>query len=157
MQDIPGEPIGGRMAQRRDGARHILRLRQPAPGIFASGGLEDLLDSLIWRRAGVAVTRANSGVPAETAKRSPVKRKSRIWRTAPPPNYLFTATDFNSYVTVSNASGAPQRKDGRMAANRRGWWSSRAGNVLPAEARVALPARGLSKKSARLDKFAVEQ
>jgi L-alanine-DL-glutamate epimerase-like enolase superfamily enzyme len=33
-----------------------------------------------------------------------------------PPNYLFTATDFNSYVTVSNASGAPQRKDGRMAA-----------------------------------------
>jgi cis-L-3-hydroxyproline dehydratase len=33
-----------------------------------------------------------------------------------PPNYLFTATDFNSYVTVSNAAGAPQRKDGRMAA-----------------------------------------
>jgi L-alanine-DL-glutamate epimerase-like enolase superfamily enzyme len=33
-----------------------------------------------------------------------------------PTNYLFTATDFNSYVTVSNASGAPQRKDGRMAA-----------------------------------------
>ena len=25
MQDIPGEPIGGRMAQRRDGARHIPR------------------------------------------------------------------------------------------------------------------------------------
>jgi len=34
-----------------------------------------------------------------------------------PPNYLFTATDFNSYVTVSDASGAPQRKDGRMAAS----------------------------------------
>jgi len=33
-----------------------------------------------------------------------------------PPNYLFTATDFNSYVTVSNATGAPQRQDGRMAA-----------------------------------------
>ena len=33
-----------------------------------------------------------------------------------PPNYLFTATDFNSYVTVSNASGAPRRQDGRMAA-----------------------------------------
>ena len=33
-----------------------------------------------------------------------------------PPDFLFTATDFNSYVTVSNASGAPQRKDGRMAA-----------------------------------------
>ena len=34
-----------------------------------------------------------------------------------PPEYLFTATDFNSYVTVSNAAGAPQRKDGRMAAS----------------------------------------
>jgi L-alanine-DL-glutamate epimerase-like enolase superfamily enzyme len=33
-----------------------------------------------------------------------------------PPRYLFTSTDFNSYVTVSNASGAPQRKNGRMAA-----------------------------------------
>ena len=31
-----------------------------------------------------------------------------------PPEYLFTATDFNSYVTVSNAAGAPRRKDGRM-------------------------------------------
>ena len=34
-----------------------------------------------------------------------------------PPDYLFTATDFNSYVTVSNAAGAPQRKDGRLAAS----------------------------------------
>ena len=29
----------------------------------------------------------------------------------------FTSTDFNSYVTVSNAEGAPQRQDGRMAAS----------------------------------------
>jgi len=34
-----------------------------------------------------------------------------------PPEYLFTATDFNSYVTVSTAEGAPQRRDGRMAAS----------------------------------------
>jgi L-alanine-DL-glutamate epimerase-like enolase superfamily enzyme len=34
-----------------------------------------------------------------------------------PPNYLFTATDFNSYLTVSNASGAPQRQNGRLAAS----------------------------------------
>jgi len=34
-----------------------------------------------------------------------------------PPNYLFTATDFNSYLTVSNATGAPQREDGRLAAS----------------------------------------
>ena len=33
-----------------------------------------------------------------------------------PPASLFTTTDFNSYLTVSNAEGAPQRKDGRLAA-----------------------------------------
>jgi L-alanine-DL-glutamate epimerase-like enolase superfamily enzyme len=33
-----------------------------------------------------------------------------------PPPLLFTATDFNSYVTVSNAEGAPHRQNGRMAA-----------------------------------------
>jgi L-alanine-DL-glutamate epimerase-like enolase superfamily enzyme len=33
-----------------------------------------------------------------------------------PPEFLFTATDFNSYVTVSLAAGAPRRRDGRMAA-----------------------------------------
>ena len=31
--------------------------------------------------------------------------------------FLFTATDFNSYVTVSTAKGAPQRVEGRMAAS----------------------------------------
>jgi len=34
-----------------------------------------------------------------------------------PPEFLFTATDFNSYVTVSIAAGAPQRAGGRMAAS----------------------------------------
>jgi cis-L-3-hydroxyproline dehydratase len=34
-----------------------------------------------------------------------------------PPDYLFSSTDFNSYVTVSTANGAPQRKDGRLAAS----------------------------------------
>jgi L-alanine-DL-glutamate epimerase-like enolase superfamily enzyme len=33
-----------------------------------------------------------------------------------PPELLFTATDFNSYVTVSVADGAPRRVNGRMAA-----------------------------------------
>ncbi len=33
-----------------------------------------------------------------------------------PPDLLFTATDFNSYVTVSTATGAPQRVEGRMSA-----------------------------------------
>jgi L-alanine-DL-glutamate epimerase-like enolase superfamily enzyme len=34
-----------------------------------------------------------------------------------PPEFLFTATDFNSYVTVSIAEGAPRRINGRMAAS----------------------------------------
>ena len=36
-----------------------------------------------------------------------------------PPELLFTATDFNSYVTVSTAEGAPRRRNGRMAAPER--------------------------------------
>jgi L-alanine-DL-glutamate epimerase-like enolase superfamily enzyme len=34
-----------------------------------------------------------------------------------PPEFLFTATDFNSYVTVSHSEGAPKRQNGRMAAS----------------------------------------
>lgn len=34
-----------------------------------------------------------------------------------PPEYLFSATDFNSYVTVSLAEGAPQRQHGRLSAS----------------------------------------
>lgn len=34
-----------------------------------------------------------------------------------PEEYRFTATDFNSYVTVSTAEGAPQRRQGQMAAS----------------------------------------
>jgi L-alanine-DL-glutamate epimerase-like enolase superfamily enzyme len=33
-----------------------------------------------------------------------------------PPEFLFTSTDFNSYVTLSTAEGAPRRVAGRMAA-----------------------------------------
>lgn len=36
-----------------------------------------------------------------------------------PPEMLFSSTDFNSYVTVSTAEGAPQRRHGRMAASTR--------------------------------------
>jgi cis-L-3-hydroxyproline dehydratase len=34
-----------------------------------------------------------------------------------PPEYLFSATDFNSYVTVSIATGAPERRDGKLSAS----------------------------------------
>lgn len=36
-----------------------------------------------------------------------------------PPEYLFSATDFNSYVTVSIATGAPERRNGKLAASSR--------------------------------------
>lgn len=36
-----------------------------------------------------------------------------------PPEFLFSTTDFNSYVTRSIAEGAPQRHNGRMAASTR--------------------------------------
>jgi L-alanine-DL-glutamate epimerase-like enolase superfamily enzyme len=36
-----------------------------------------------------------------------------------PKEFLFSATDFNSYVTVSIAEGAPQRNHGRLAASTR--------------------------------------
>jgi L-alanine-DL-glutamate epimerase-like enolase superfamily enzyme len=36
-----------------------------------------------------------------------------------PPELLFSSTDFNSYVTVSSATGAPARVGGRMAASTR--------------------------------------
>jgi L-alanine-DL-glutamate epimerase-like enolase superfamily enzyme len=35
-----------------------------------------------------------------------------------PTEFLFTTTDFNSYVTVSTADGAPQRVNGRIAASK---------------------------------------
>ncbi len=34
-----------------------------------------------------------------------------------PTDSLFSSTDFNSYVTVSNAAGAPQREGGRLSAS----------------------------------------
>jgi L-alanine-DL-glutamate epimerase-like enolase superfamily enzyme len=36
-----------------------------------------------------------------------------------PPEFLFATTDFNSYVTVSTADGAPRRLNGHMAASTR--------------------------------------
>ena len=34
-----------------------------------------------------------------------------------PTEFLFTSTDFNSYVTVDFADGAPKRENGRMKAS----------------------------------------
>jgi L-alanine-DL-glutamate epimerase-like enolase superfamily enzyme len=34
-----------------------------------------------------------------------------------PEEFRFTSTDFNSYVTISTATGAPQRQNGFMTTN----------------------------------------
>ena len=34
-----------------------------------------------------------------------------------PPELLFSSTDFNSYVTLDFAEGAPRRSEGRLAAS----------------------------------------
>jgi L-alanine-DL-glutamate epimerase-like enolase superfamily enzyme len=34
-----------------------------------------------------------------------------------PPEFLFSSTDFNSYVAISIAEGAPRRDNGRLAAS----------------------------------------
>lgn len=54
-----------------------------------------------------------------------------------PTEFVFTTTDFNSYVTVSTADGAPQRINGRMAAS-------------------VLPGLGITPKPAVLGKVVVE-
>lgn len=36
-----------------------------------------------------------------------------------PPEFLFSTTDFNSYVTLTTADGAPRRREGRMSASDR--------------------------------------
>src|SRR5215472_383054 len=62
--------------------RRLGFLRRAVSRIFSNPG--------IWRSAGVSVTPANRGVPSGTAKRSPVKRKSRIWRTAPTELFVYS-------------------------------------------------------------------
>jgi hypothetical protein len=47
-----------------------------------------------------------------------------------PEEFRFTSTDFNSYVSVSNASGAPQRVNGCRQGQRPGSGSSRASTYL---------------------------
>ena len=52
-----------------------------------------------------------------------------------PPEFLFTSTDFNSYVTVSTAEGAPRRTEGRMSASTRSGTRHRAADGRARRAR----------------------
>jgi L-alanine-DL-glutamate epimerase-like enolase superfamily enzyme len=90
-----------------DGAMDVVNLKiSKLGGITKLRQARDLCVSL-----GIAVTVEDSwGGDITTAAIAHLAHST-------PPEFLFTATDFNSYVTVSTADGAPQRHDGRMAAS----------------------------------------
>jgi L-alanine-DL-glutamate epimerase-like enolase superfamily enzyme len=92
---------------RADGAMDAVNLKiSKLGGLTKTRQLRDLCVSL-----GVAMTLEDSwGGDIVTAAIAHLAHST-------PPELLFTATDFNSYVTVSVAEGAPRRVSGRMAAS----------------------------------------
>ncbi len=89
-----------------DGAMDVVNLKiSKFGGLTKTKAARDLCVSL-----GIAMTIEDSwGGDVTTAAIAHLAHST-------PPELLFTATDFNSYVTVSIADGAPQRDRGRLAA-----------------------------------------
>jgi L-alanine-DL-glutamate epimerase-like enolase superfamily enzyme len=87
-----------------DGAMDVINLKiSKVGGLTRAREMRDLCIS-----AGVAMTIEDTwGGDIVTAAIAHLARST-------PAEYLFSATDFNSYVTRSIAKGAPQRKAGRM-------------------------------------------
>src|SRR5262249_31277469 len=92
---------------RADLAMDVVNLKiSKLGGLTKTRQARDLCVSL-----GIAMTlEDSSGADIPTPPISPLAHST-------PPEFLFTATDFNSYVTVSLAEGAPRRVNGRMAAS----------------------------------------
>ncbi len=90
-----------------DGAMDVVNLKiSKLGGLTKARQARDLCVSL-----GVAMTIEDSwGSDVTTAAIAHLAHST-------PRELLFTATDFNSYVTVSTAEGAPQRTNGRLAAS----------------------------------------
>jgi L-alanine-DL-glutamate epimerase-like enolase superfamily enzyme len=90
-----------------DGAMDVVNLK-----ISKLGGLTRLRQARdLCVRLGIVMTVEDSwGGDIVTAAISHLAHST-------PPEFLFTSTDFNSYVTVSIADGAPQRVHGRMSAS----------------------------------------
>jgi L-alanine-DL-glutamate epimerase-like enolase superfamily enzyme len=90
-----------------DGAMDVVNIKiSKFGGLTRAAQARDLCVSL-----GIAMTLEDSwGGDIVTAAISHLAHST-------PPEFLFTSTDFNSYVTKSIADGAPHRKDGRMAAS----------------------------------------
>ncbi len=62
-----------------------------------------------------------------------------------PPELLFSSTDFNSYVTVSTAEGAPQRTGGRLAASQKPGLGIRPRMNVLGEPALVIDHRGVHK------------
>ena len=92
---------------RRDLAMDVVNLKiSKLGGLTKTKQLRDLCVSM-----GIAMTLEDSwGGDITTAAIAHLAHST-------PEEYRFTATDFNSYVTVSTADGAPQRENGFMAAS----------------------------------------
>jgi L-alanine-DL-glutamate epimerase-like enolase superfamily enzyme len=90
-----------------DGAFDVVNLK-----ISKLGGLSKLKQARdLCVSLGVAMTLEDSwGGDVVTAAIAHVAQST-------PPELLFSTTDFNSYVTVSTADGAPRRANGRMSAS----------------------------------------
>jgi len=90
-----------------DGAMDIVNLKiSKLGGLTRARQARDLCASL-----GIAMTIEDSwGSDITTAAIAHLAHST-------PTELLFTSTDFNSYVTVSTAEGAPQREHGRMKAS----------------------------------------
>jgi L-alanine-DL-glutamate epimerase-like enolase superfamily enzyme len=90
-----------------DGAMDVINLKiSKVGGLSKARQIRDLCVSL-----GIAMTIEDSwGGDITTAAIAHLAHST-------PEELRFSATDFNSYVTVSTAEGAPKRKNGRMAAS----------------------------------------
>ena len=90
-----------------EGAMDVINLKiSKVGGLTKARQIRDLCVSL-----GVAMTIEDSwGGDITTAAIAHLAHST-------PEELRFSATDFNSYVTVSTAEGAPQRRNGRMAAS----------------------------------------
>jgi len=90
-----------------DGAMDVINLKiSKVGGLTKARQIRDLCVTL-----GIAMTIEDSwGGDITTAAIAHLAHST-------PEQFRFSATDFNSYVTVSTAAGAPRRRQGRMAAS----------------------------------------
>jgi len=102
------DDLGALLRARADLAMDVVNLKiSKLGGLTRSRQARDLCVSM-----GIAMTLEDSwGGDVATAAIAHLAHST-------PPEFLFTTTDFNSYVTVSTAVGAPRRVNGRMAASR---------------------------------------